>query len=174
VLLRFALAIVALLLSSAPAVAGDATGTLRVMVVEGWGEVWVDGERRGLTPLNLELPTGPHEVRIAATSYHEEWSTTVLVEADRVSTVQARPASSLSEVRFGGYPSEARVRVNGLDLGRLKHLDAVRIAEDGTYDIDLRLGDSIVASFRVLRCAKEGCLLPGGTLSLTPPPPPAP
>jgi hypothetical protein len=31
--------------------------------------VWIDGERRGVTPLKLELPRGPHSIRV---HYHED------------------------------------------------------------------------------------------------------
>jgi PEGA domain len=33
------------------------------------GTVWVDGQMRGVTPLRLELPQGPHSIRVA---YHSE------------------------------------------------------------------------------------------------------
>lgn len=63
-----------------------ATGILEVRAVivdeqgeeplEG-GEVWIDGELRGRTPLTLELPRGPHSARVA---YHGESSPVQVID----------------------------------------------------------------------------------------------
>lgn len=166
--------IVALLLLAPLAVAGEGQGTLKVVIVDGWADVQVDGRWLGLAPVEVDLPAGTHEVRTAESTYHEASSTTVQVEAGRTRTVYVRPPSRASEVRFDGYPAQARVRVNGLDLGTVAGLDAVRIVADGTYDIDLVLAGRTVTSFRVLRCPADGCLMPGGAVTYRLQPQPGP
>lgn len=65
----------------------ERAGHLRV-VVEPWAEVFVDGKRRGTTPMAypLPLPPGPHYVRLQS-PYHKSIEFKVEVPAGKVVTV---------------------------------------------------------------------------------------
>jgi formylglycine-generating enzyme required for sulfatase activity len=81
-------------------------------------EVFVDGQSRGTTPVQLELDAGERalEARLAG---HNAWQGSVRVEAD---VAQALPLVTLSpadgRVELRSAPSEASVNVNGEFRGR--------------------------------------------------------
>jgi eukaryotic-like serine/threonine-protein kinase len=54
------------LLNAAIGAPHAAHGDLRVTSEPGAAEVYVDGALRGMTPITLELPTGPHAVRVGS------------------------------------------------------------------------------------------------------------
>jgi len=153
--------VLALLPSSLFAADPAEEGRLRVVLVAGWGEVKVDGQWRGLAPVELALPAGRHRVEVPETTSHLAWTKDVEVPSGDQVTVYVERPHRTSVVVLEGFPPHAEVRVNGLDLGPVASRPEVRIAVDGTYDLDILLDGTIVASRRVVRCDEAPCLLPG-------------
>jgi serine/threonine-protein kinase len=61
-------------------------GSLKIESKPGGAEVSIDGEHRGLTPLELTLPPGAHEVRLTLPD-HGDWEAQVKVAQNRVTHI---------------------------------------------------------------------------------------
>jgi serine/threonine-protein kinase len=61
-------------------------GTLRVVTTPVGAQVLVDGQSRGLTPLDIRLPIGYHEVQLTLADYGD-WAAQVKVTEDKVTSI---------------------------------------------------------------------------------------
>ena len=111
--------------------AAPATGVLTVRAtINDGGEakpltgarVWLDGEPRGVTPLKLELPRGPHSVRV---SFHEVDSGVQVIDL---------PGGNqrFADFEIGGEAGLARLNATGLaDRVVLEHPSVVSASVEG-------------------------------------------
>ena len=80
--------------------------------------VMVDGQSRGLTPLNLELTAGTHELEVHSSGY-QTWRTRLAVEANQpqlLETVVLQPADG--RLRLTSTPAGATVLVGARYVGQ--------------------------------------------------------
>ena len=65
-------------------------GTIAISVTGGWADIYVDGELRGRTPRQLQVPAGRHDVELRAGGASPGQHQTVNVRAGATSRVTAR------------------------------------------------------------------------------------
>ena len=76
------------------------------------------GTFRGVTPVTIDLSPGvSHAVTVARAGY-APWTREVFAEAGKESTLDARLAALLVEVRIQGEPADAEVFLNGDSRGK--------------------------------------------------------
>ena len=61
-------------------------GALKIDSTPAGAQVLVDGEARGVTPVNLQMPPGPHEVRLVLADYGD-WEAQVKVQEDKTTHI---------------------------------------------------------------------------------------
>ena len=61
-------------------------GGLKIETTPAGAQVLVDGENKGMTPLNLQVPPGAHEIRLVLADYGD-WEAQVKVMEDRVTHI---------------------------------------------------------------------------------------
>ena len=94
-------------------------GRLQIKSVPPSAAVMVDGQFRGETPLELDLPAGPtHTVR-ATKAGHDTAEDRVTLEPGRTSSLDFVLAPQIGEVEVVGEPKDAEVLVDGESRGRL-------------------------------------------------------
>ena len=110
--------------------------------------IYLDGERRGMTPRNLNgVPLGSHTIRVTRPGYAEQEQTVVLTadtpSAQLAFTLRrgsaAAPTSprSVLTVLIESTPPGARIRIDGRDLGPAPL--TVRQLRPGTHTLELRM-----------------------------------
>ncbi len=118
--------------------------------------VYVDGERRGMTPRNLsKVPLGSHTIRVTRPGYAPQEQTVVLTPEEPSARLAftlrrgsapaaaggapaAAPAPrSVLTVLIASTPSGARIRIDGRDLGPTPL--TVRQLRPGTHTLELRM-----------------------------------
>ncbi len=97
-------------------VPGATTGTLEVETTGADASVAVDGEPRGNAPQRLELPPGPHLVRVTRPGF-EAWEREVHVVPGRTARVKARLESEASVLRIDADVPGANVFLDRKFLG---------------------------------------------------------
>ncbi len=157
----------ALIPVSAPADEEVLPGRPRVVLVEGWGEVKIDGRWRGLAPVEAVLPAGTYRVEVPETTWHLGWEGDVVVPGGDELLLYVRVRPKVSVVRLRGFPDEAQIQVNGLELGSVRDRSEIRMVSDGVYDVDVLIDGVRIATERYERCVRRGCLLPGETTELS-------
>jgi hypothetical protein len=95
--------------------AEDATAILKVRSNVVGAEVYVDGERLGVTPLTKYLAVGTHQVRVVA-DRHDPFVRKVELAKDTTFDLLAQLASGAGTLEFTG-PAGARVLVDDVDRG---------------------------------------------------------
>ena len=93
-------------------------GRLEIAASVAGAEVLVDGESRGVTPIEaLELAAGEHRVTVLAERYRD-FEAAVTIEgagSEQILEVELEPL--WAEITFASEPAGARVRVGGEELG---------------------------------------------------------
>jgi formylglycine-generating enzyme required for sulfatase activity len=97
---------------------GAADARVTVRSVPSGAQVTTGGSFRGLTPVTIDLSPGvSHSVSVARAGY-APWTREVFAEAGKESTLDARLAALLVDVRVQGEPADAEVFVNGDSRGK--------------------------------------------------------
>ncbi|MEO8063500.1 MAG: PEGA domain-containing protein [Pseudomonadota bacterium] len=97
---------------------GAADARLTVRSVPSGAQVTTGGSFRGLTPVTIDLSPGvSHAVSVARAGY-AAWTREIFAEAGKQSTLDARLAALLVDVRVQGTPADAEVFVNGDSRGK--------------------------------------------------------
>lgn len=98
---------------------GSATGTLAVTTDPNGADVFIDGRGRGITPLTISLPAGPHSVEVR-TPGGESRLVSVTIEAGAESSQFIELPSgiqSTGELQVRTDPAGARVSIDGIPRG---------------------------------------------------------
>jgi PEGA domain len=95
------------------------SGQVVVISQPAGGEVIVDGERRGVTPLSLSLPVGPHSLLLNRDNVTRNIAVTVKAgaEATHYVDLQTQPAPEVGHLLVTTEPAGARVSVDGQARG---------------------------------------------------------
>lgn len=103
------------------------SGQLVVISQPAGGEVIVDGQRRGVTPLTLSLPVGPHSLQLNRDNVTRSIAITVKAgaEATHYVDLQAQPVVEVGQLLVTTEPAGARVSVDGQARG----VTPVRLAD---------------------------------------------
>ena len=97
---------------------GAADARVTVRSVPAGAQVTTGGSFRGITPVTIDLSPGvSHAITVTRAGY-APWTREIFAEASNVSSVDARLAALLVEVRIRGEPADAEVFVNGNALGK--------------------------------------------------------
>ena len=97
---------------------GAADARVTVRSVPSGAQVTTGGSFRGITPVTIELSPGvSHAVSVTRAGY-APWTREIFAEAAKESTLDARLAALLVEVRIQGEPVDAEVFVNGNPQGK--------------------------------------------------------
>lgn len=97
---------------------GAADARVTVRSVPSGAQVTTGGSFRGLTPLTLSLSPGvDHAISVTRAGY-APWTREVFAEAGKESTLDARLAALLVEVRIQGEPADSEVWLNGVSQGK--------------------------------------------------------
>jgi formylglycine-generating enzyme required for sulfatase activity len=104
--------------SIGPIELGAADARVTVRSVPSGAQVSTGGSFRGITPVTIELSPGvSHAVSVTRAGY-APWTREIFAEAAKESTLDARLAALLVEVRVQGEPADAEVFVNGNSQGK--------------------------------------------------------
>jgi hypothetical protein len=95
--------------------AEDATAILKVRSSVVGADVYVDGEKLGVTPLTKYLPAGTHQVRVVA-DRHDPFVRKVDLVKDTTFDLQAQLVPGTGTLEFTG-PSGARLLLDDVDRG---------------------------------------------------------
>ena len=95
------------------------TGQLVVVSQPAGGDVIVDGERRGVTPLTLSLAPGPHALQLNRADISRSISVTIKAGAETTHYVdlEARPVPEAGQLVVSSDPPGARVTIDGQARG---------------------------------------------------------
>jgi formylglycine-generating enzyme required for sulfatase activity len=105
-------------LNVGPIALGQPDAELTLTSVPSGADVTVDGEHRGRTPLQLDLPSGvEHELVVNAPAY-ATWTQKVFAEAGKKLAVAAKLEAVGARVTVEGEPSGAQLFIDGVDHGR--------------------------------------------------------
>jgi len=108
----------------------------------------VDGERRGMTPRNLDrVPLGSHIIRVTRPGYAQQEQTVVLTAEEpsarlaftlrRGSAAAPTAPRSVLTVLIESTPAGARISIDGRDLGPTPLM--VRQLRPGTHTLEVRM-----------------------------------
>jgi hypothetical protein len=101
-----------------PAAVAEARGTLAVSTNPVGIPVVVDGQPRGVTPLTLELPAGPHELKLAAEGEARIIPLTIAAGSTVSHTIElVKTSLPTGQVSVRSEPSGARVMIDGVPMG---------------------------------------------------------
>ena len=145
------------------------TGQLRVITVNGAGQVFIDGRYIDWTPMNaISLPSGRHQLMVPETAYHfaHAEEITVLPDQDNDKTVilKYKPA----RVRFEGFPAEATLDMNGQDMGVLGTKRDVMLNERGEFHFTLASGTTVIKRVSITCGVESKDLMPGTSRVIRP------
>jgi len=95
------------------------TGQLVVVSQPAGGDVVVDGQHRGVTPLTLSLPPGPHTLQLNRADVSRSLSVNVKAgaEATHYVDLETRPIPDAGQLIVSSEPPGARVSVDGQARG---------------------------------------------------------
>jgi hypothetical protein len=95
------------------------SGQLVVISEPAGGEVTVDGQLRGVTPLTLSLPAGPHSLRLNQANITRSMAIAVKAgsEATHYVDLQTQPVPEVGQLLVTTEPAGARVSVDGQPRG---------------------------------------------------------
>ncbi|HEY6125988.1 MAG TPA: SUMF1/EgtB/PvdO family nonheme iron enzyme [Steroidobacteraceae bacterium] len=104
--------------SIGPIELGAADARVTVRSVPSGAQVTTGGSFRGITPVTIDLSPGvSHAITVTRAGY-APWTRDLFAEAAKESTLDARLAALLVEVRIQGEPADAEVFVNGNPQGK--------------------------------------------------------
>jgi len=102
-----------------PAVAPESLGTLSVQTNPAGATVVIDGQQRGMTPLNLQLKPGRHVVELVTDGDVRSIPVTITPAGQVSQFIEIpRAASALGELQIRTEPAGATVTVDGRVLGK--------------------------------------------------------
>jgi serine/threonine protein kinase len=102
-----------------PTVATESLGTLSVQTNPAGATVVIDGQQRGLTPLNLQLKPGRHVVELVTDGDVRTIPVTITAGGQVSQFIEIpRAASALGELQIRTEPAGATVTVDGRVLGK--------------------------------------------------------
>ena len=102
-----------------PAVATESLGTLSVQTNPAGATVVIDGQQRGMTPLNLQLKPGRHVVELVTDGDVRSIPVTITPAGQVSQFIEIpRAASALGELQIRTEPAGATVTVDGRVLGK--------------------------------------------------------
>jgi len=102
-----------------PAAAPESPGTLSVQTNPAGATVVIDGQQRGMTPLNLELKPGRHVVELVTDGDVRTIPVTITSGGQVSQFIEIpRAASALGELQIRTEPAGATVTVDGRLLGK--------------------------------------------------------
>jgi len=102
-----------------PAVATESLGTLSVQTNPAGATVVIDGQQRGMTPLNLQLKPGRHVVELVTEGDVRSIPVTITPGGQVSQFIEIpRAASALGELQIRTEPAGATVTVDGRVLGK--------------------------------------------------------
>ena len=135
-----------------PITLGAADARVTVRSIPSGAQVTTGGSFRGLTPVTIDLSPGmSHSVSVARAGY-APWTREIAAEAGKESSLDARLAALLVDVRIQGEPTDSEVFVNGnsqgkapvsLQLPASRHRIEVRKEGYSPYIADLALAPGI-------------------------------
>jgi formylglycine-generating enzyme required for sulfatase activity len=97
---------------------GAADARVTVRSIPSGAQVTTGGSFRGITPVTIDLSPGvSHAISVTRAGY-APWTREIFAEAAKESTLDARLAALLVEVRIQGEPADAEVFVNGNSQGK--------------------------------------------------------
>jgi len=125
--------------------------------------VWVDDEKKGVTPFEpVELPPGEHEVRIRAERY-EEFTARVQIQRRGDEVLKPELSPRWASVTFQSAPRGATVRVDGKARGVTpKTMDLL----EGAHAYELTLDGHEPVRGRIKVSARKDKVLPTMVLAL--------
>ena len=138
------------------------TGRLRIITLNGAGQVFINGEYIDWTPMNpVSLPSGRHEVVLPETAYHFEHreTVTILPDEDNEKTIIRRYKPA--RVRFEEFPPDATLEMNGEDMGTLGEKRDVMLNERGEFQFTVRDDRSIIKRISITCGVESKDLMPG-------------
>jgi len=137
------------------------TATLRVVPSGGWARVRIDGKDRGLGPVSVALPAGPHVVTLPESAHHRATERTVLLAPGE--TVEVRMARPLKDswVEMQGWPPGTWLEVDGGPGPVVADGVRLTIRDGALHGLVFRHDDQVLREVAVQRCVDAGCLLPG-------------
>jgi serine/threonine protein kinase len=156
-----------------------ATGTLNVDTNPAGAEVFVDGERAGVTPLTLSLKAGPHNVELRGTGEPRTLPVTITAGTQSTQYIElprAAPAT-VGQLQIRTEPAGASVSVDGTPRGRAPLLienlrpgdhSVVLESEYGAVRHTVSIAAATTASLVVPLAPAEGAPV-SGWLSVTAP-----
>jgi formylglycine-generating enzyme required for sulfatase activity len=97
---------------------GAADARVTVRSVPSGAQVTTGGSFRGITPVTIDLSPGVSHVVSVARAGYAPWTREIFAEAGKESTLDARLAAMLVDVRVQGEPADAEVFVNGDSRGK--------------------------------------------------------
>ncbi|HTU64588.1 MAG TPA: SUMF1/EgtB/PvdO family nonheme iron enzyme [Steroidobacteraceae bacterium] len=101
-----------------PVTLGAADAHVTVRSVPSGAQVTTGGSFRGITPVTIDLAPGvSHTISVARAGY-APWTRELFAEPDKTSTLDARLAALLVDVRIQGTPEGAEVFLNGESRGK--------------------------------------------------------
>jgi PEGA domain len=156
-----------------PAIAGPSLGTLALDSRPSGAEILIDGQRRGTTPLRLEVPAGPHLVEVRAGDVTERQQISIGAGEEIAQTLELAPAAAAPVSPATGTlsvrsdPPGATVIVAGKPRG----VTPVDIADlpPGAYDVQLTSANLQQTRRIDVQAGQRASLV----VTMTPPPAPA-
>ncbi len=100
-------------------------------------EVFLDGESRGTTPLELKLPPGEYDVLVRAERYQDFQIRAIVEGGGQSETMNVGLTPRWAAVTFESRPAGARVRIDGEEIGTTPLTADVL---DGAHSYELLLG----------------------------------
>jgi formylglycine-generating enzyme required for sulfatase activity len=104
--------------SIGPITLGAADARVTVRSVPSGAQVTTGATFRGLTPVTLELSPGANHAITVTRAGYAPWTREVFADAGKESTLDARLAALLVDVRIQGEPADSEVWVNGTSRGK--------------------------------------------------------
>ena len=102
-----------------PATSTESLGTLSVQTSPPGAAVVIDGQQRGMTPLNIQLKPGRHVVELVTDADVRTIPITITPGGEVSQFIEiARAASALGELQIRTEPAGAQVTVDGRVLGK--------------------------------------------------------
>ncbi len=101
-----------------PVTLGAADAHVTVRSVPSGAQVTTGGSFRGITPITVDLAPGvSHTITVARAGY-APWTRDLFAEPDKTSTLDARLAALLVDVRIQGTPEDSEVFIDGESRGK--------------------------------------------------------
>jgi hypothetical protein len=139
------------------AVATVAEGTATIMSRPEGAEVFIDGERRGITPLRLSLPVGNYAMELRNGAAIRSLTLTIEAGTAVRETVDLDPSAALGRLEVRTDVAGARVSVDGIPRGVTPLV--VSGLTPGQHRVTLSRGDATVYRTATVRAGTTATLV---------------